>query len=562
MNSLTSGSVSINCHVGGVLHNLARFYPNLASVIDELIQNALDADASRIQLKVNLKTRFIAIRDNGKGISQIAFEKKVSQSIGRSIKSASDLGQFGIGFISPVGKCKKFEVTSCPSPKRKDYTAWTFKVDNRASDVKVGWEKRKDLHFAPDQSHARSGQNVWWRTEIAIHEFIKDKTLSDVTLAGITDSATSRFSGKMEKLGTKLRVDFIDRSGKEEISEVSAKNFSGNKLPEKSFIRESSGKVIVRMYLATRRGAGRINIRFGEADNPYRFPFTNFASSTAKDLLSKEVMGALKSGVFEGEILGEKVKLTPQRTCFVRDDALIDLCIAIEEWFEDQGREFLDEERRERQEERYQEVGIKALGRIEQLMKDSDGGADLRAALRKFTFGTAGEGHTKLGGPGQQKKKSKATGGSNKKKTSGNKPSSPLRKPPEKEQEDNPHLTSQGPKGSHRNRVRGKSFGLQFAYDELPDSPNLWELEQEEGIIVFNTMHPDWVALDKKGDSDWRLCSLMEIVTLHVLSLLSMPDESWRQHQRLYSDEVIKHSVSWLLFGGGMPLSRSAKKKK
>lgn len=554
MRDVVSGSVELSCHVGGTIYNLARYYPTLQSVVDELIQNALDAGATQVQLKVNQKTRFIAIRDNGLGIGQKSFEEKVSQSIGHTLKTKDELGQFGIGFISPVGKCSHFVVTSCPKPKRNGYVSWRFAVEADAKDVAIDWSVRKDLAFAPDQIHVGSGRNVWWRTSIEIYEFTKDKTLSEISLNGITDSALMKFSSRMEKLGTKLRVDFVDTHGKEDSAEVTAATFSGTKLPEQKYQRGSSGQVIIRMYLAKRHVPGRVNIKFGELGNDFRFPFSNFRNSTAKDLLSAEVMEALRGGIFEGEVLGELVKLTPSRTCFERDDALIDLCICLEEWFAEQGSQYLDREKRERQKERYQDIGHKALSRLDHLLRDSATGSDLKAALRQFLIGTTGPGHTKIAKEGDsQEEKSMAVKGSGSKKGKGEE-----RERTEARRELNePHLSSRGPKGSQRRIVKGGSFGLQFAYDELPDSPNLWELDIEDGVLVFNTMHPDWVACDTKGESDWRLCSLMEFVAIGALTLLSMPDKGMRTHQRIFSDELTKHFVGWLLLGGGMPLGRS-----
>ena len=554
--SVNSGKTSLSVHMGGTLKNLARFYPDMASVVDEMIQNALDAGATLVQLRVNQKTRFIAIRDNGRGMSQQAFEKRVSQSIGHTLKSEEDLGQFGIGAISAWGKCQEFSVTSCPAPRKEAYVTWTFPVDSEASGVSVDWRERKDLRFAPDQVNVRSGQNVWWRTAIEIKEYVKDRALSEMTMKGILESATMKYSSKMERLGTRLRVDFVDYAGNESSAEVAAAKFTGTRLPERRYYRESSGEVIVRMYLAKRHDSrGRVNIKFGEAGNDFRFPFSHFRTSSAKELLDSRVMEALGSGIFEGEVLGELVQLTPSRTCFERNDAMIDLCVSLETWFREEGEHYLDEQRRVRQSERYQEIGHYAHSRLDRLFRESPRGEDLKAALSRFRYGSIGLGHSERETTREQEEKSKAITGSQKK--VGGEGSKRSQEEAIREH-DEPHLTSRGPNGSKRRLVQGGSHGLQFAYDEMPDSPKLWELDLDEGVIVFNTMHPDWVECDRKGESNWRLCSLLVICAIQALSLLAMPDQAMWPHQRKYADTVTGHLASWLVMGGGMPLGRRA----
>src|SRR3989344_3717360 len=110
----------IKFNQGRALLHLAGMYPTLLEVILELVQNALDKDvnATRIWIAINYQTRYLSVRDNGAGSSINRFNLALASVAEPGRKGEGSLGQFGIGLISPLGKCNRFTFISCPTPHK------------------------------------------------------------------------------------------------------------------------------------------------------------------------------------------------------------------------------------------------------------------------------------------------------------------------------------------------------------------------------------------------------------------------------------------------------------
>src|SRR5258707_10868577 len=82
-------------------------YENFPTALKEIITNSYDADASLINIKINLNKGIVTIEDNGKGMSVEEFDfflriagvkrerEKNTTPSGRYV-----LGKFGVGFLS------------------------------------------------------------------------------------------------------------------------------------------------------------------------------------------------------------------------------------------------------------------------------------------------------------------------------------------------------------------------------------------------------------------------------------------------------------------------------
>lgn len=94
-------------------------YTDLYQVIREFVNNGYDADATRVDINIDPKKRFIEIIDNGKGMTAeefginfltIAHTQKKSGEItkfGRPI-----VGKFGVGYLSATRFCKNLKIES------------------------------------------------------------------------------------------------------------------------------------------------------------------------------------------------------------------------------------------------------------------------------------------------------------------------------------------------------------------------------------------------------------------------------------------------------------------
>ena len=120
-----------------------RLYGESIELIRELVNNAYDADATRVD--VQIEEDKIVVRDNGNGMDlpglkqyfNIGSPQKRIQK--KSPQFAREMiGQFGIGKFASLSACQRFEVWT-----KKGSFAATVTFD------KSDWEKDKDLWFLP-----------------------------------------------------------------------------------------------------------------------------------------------------------------------------------------------------------------------------------------------------------------------------------------------------------------------------------------------------------------------------------------------------------------------------
>jgi len=99
-------------------------YENFPGAIREMVSNAYDADATAVNITIDLKKDSIEIRDNGNGMTpdefgfflRIAGQKRDKSRIS-SVYGRRQIGQFGIGFLAifPFGKEIEIESTAVRS---------------------------------------------------------------------------------------------------------------------------------------------------------------------------------------------------------------------------------------------------------------------------------------------------------------------------------------------------------------------------------------------------------------------------------------------------------------
>ncbi len=102
----------------------ASTYENFPGAIKEMVSNAYDADATEVNITIDLKKDFIEIRDNGNGMTpdefgfflRIAGQKRDKSRIS-PVYGRRQIGQFGIGFLAvfPFGKEIEIESTAARS---------------------------------------------------------------------------------------------------------------------------------------------------------------------------------------------------------------------------------------------------------------------------------------------------------------------------------------------------------------------------------------------------------------------------------------------------------------
>lgn len=539
----SSAHSRLDFHMGEAFCRVASDYPTILDVILEQVQNAIDANAKTISVVLNRKTRHIAIRDDGDGVTEAIFEEAL-QRVCLSKKEQGKLGRFGIGLISPLDKCHTFTFISGPRAVVNGYREWTFVTEDirrQAKDVMIPQRSRPDIFFISKKGQAgpKGMTTVMWRTEVNILRYSADKIISRITsIDALAEAILERFGAVMRKNKVVLNLKFGNEDGTAEIREgVRAKLFTGRSLGEVVMNDSDAGKVIFRLFLAPKTTKGQNGkVIVGEADNDYRFGF-NLLARSADSLLPDDVASGMLSGVFEGEILGEKVKLHSTRKSFEKDDTLVGFCTAIETWFQKHGAKHLEEVKEARRDQRYQELGLQSLREIEAMLKNPNF-ADIRSVLGGFKLGNIGSGHAprqKENVAGVQDEPAVSTHGIDPREK-GNGSESGERHSPNEDRPAHQPYTVAGPRGKQRTLVKRDSLGLQFSYIAMDGSDRLWELDSRQGVLHFNVNHPIWVACDV---SDRKVRQLQETVAIYALMLKTMP-EDLEDTLRFAFDEVLR----------------------
>lgn len=541
----TTERSEIQFHQGETLLRLAGHYPTLADVIYETIQNALDSEAERIAVVIDHERRMVTVADDGVGATRDKFEKAL-KSVCCSVKDESKLGQFGMGLISPLGKCEEFTFTSTPRSNPKAYLCWTFNVNQLAKQSRLLDVPVEPL---PQMYFGRSGSGkgmVPWRTEVKIRKFTKDRILSRLSVASLREGILERFAAAMQKLKAVVEIKIISAEGKAEGDKVVADAYEGKRLPVEYITDEDAGRTTFLLYVARRTVKGRCGkVRVGEDSRDFRISFSQFSRNSA---MKSETVEALISGLFEGEILSEKARLDPSRKSFQLNDTLFGLCATIESWFEKTGRAHMEKAKEEMQDSRYQQLGLRSMRVIESLLERPEF-AHLKEIVDSFSVGTIGSHHVRPHERilGQQDLPSVSVHGGEGV-VRGNGSGGSIGEEPEKEHKKHIPLTVSGPKGRQRMLVKGNSLGLQFSYEEMEGSEKLWDLDDRCGILRFNTRHPLWAQCEV---DDKALMKFQEHVALTALALQAAPD-SWREQGRRIFDDLAPPIVFWLLEGDGI----------
>ncbi|MBI4132244.1 MAG: ATP-binding protein [Candidatus Sungbacteria bacterium] len=552
-------------HQGQALLRLAGTYPTLQEVLFEEVQNALDEGAQRVWINMNQRMRHLTISDNGRGATTEKFDQAL-RSVGSTVKPKGKLGRFGLGLISPLGKCVHFTFTSTPQANPRGFHQWTFvttDIAKQAESVELPRVALKQHRFAPPGTSGKRDESVVpWRTQVRIENYSDDRVIGHVDVDSLHEGILDRYAAVMRRLGTVVSVRITKPDGTKIEREVRAESFAGRKLEEFNAQDKDAGTTAFRLFIARRTEKGRRGrVLVGEQGDDYRLHFGNFAYA-ARDWLDTGVTEALSSGIFEGEIITEKAKLHASRKRFENDAALVGLCGAVGRWYAQVGKQYYEEAQEQRREERLQELGQRSIRVIESMLDDPSFEA-LKQVVEGFRFGTVTTEHVPVGrrSGGQDVTAVRVygepgggEGGERDRKGLGGK-----HRPAELEG-DTPYIVL-GPRGPRRKVVRGNSLGLGLSHEEFVDPNKLWDLDERLGIVRINIKHPTVERCERSGR--FAVMRLQELIMVQALVLHTMP-ESYREQQRIALEGIVEPLVFTFTTGdvvAGRKLGRKAKAK-
>ncbi len=542
----------IRQHQGQGLLRTARIYGTHPRAVVEMIQNAADDDvlAKRIEVVIHRPKRFIAVRDDGNGTTEKKFESALATVGTPHRKGLKALGQFGIGLIAPLAKCKKFTFTSRPKPgrgvpKNAPYHKWTFdceKIISQADCVRIPHCECQPLV---------DGKQPWWSSEMLLEDTVTESSVADFELSDLIHHIVTTIGRRLRRQKTKLSIKLIDKDGTvTEVEEVKVADFSGDPLSEYTVQTDHAGIITFRLFSRKER-RGSAQVLFGRRDRDERI--------NAKALQFNRLIGfdhpafaILRSGYLEGEILADNLELKPDRDAFRETDALLDLGVALQNWATSIGKDLMAQAKEDNSGERHQRLGMQTMAVIEHLLTQPEF-AGIRRVVDSVSVGNIGQGHVN----GKVVKDLEPVTG---KTLSGSKPTtqssgstSTNRSAEPKTKEAHEPKVVLGPKGGQRRFVRGHSTGLIFAHDPLEESLRPYEFNSKTGLLIFNTRFPGWMLVSETG-SDPLILEYQERVAVMALTEATLT-EGIRESAYLIADPAISAFARLLVDG------RKARKK-
>lgn len=534
----------LSLHIGRALLQVASAYPTLRKVIAEATQNALDANASKIIINVNLKDHKVTIQDNGDGVSEESFNEAIRMICESRKLLGTDqkkLGRFGIGLIAGLGKCREFCFISRPKGRGK-FKQWTFNtsdIQECADEIDIPVIDRVDLNH-----------NTPFSSLIIFTGIKQDRFISAITASELADEIKHHYNKALLRLGTVVSITLTDVEGNIETVELEGERFSGRKVNDQVLTTAHGAAVIFNIYIASRKpGLKPPGIVVGEIGSDHTFPFSDFVDSTAEWFTSNpDCLKALKSGLLTGEILGDGVKLHTNRRQFEANEALGEFCCAISTWYTNTGKAIIESERSELKDCRFQDIGRDVLQKLEEIIP---GFKQIKTVLESANFGSIGRGHAipNSGKVLDETLPFNALGSTNAK-GEGNSRTG---------RNDMPHENvghipniATGPRGERRNRVRGSNSGLVIHFEASTKS--LWDFDPPTATLTFNVAHPSWQELEH---SDEALAEMQLTIALLVLNM-----EGYRSDTTLYAwaDQIVPEDVKLLLAVIGIKYPKKKKK--
>ncbi|HEU4914452.1 MAG TPA: ATP-binding protein [Candidatus Saccharimonadales bacterium] len=503
----------LGLHLGESLFRFSNTYPTLDLTLVEATQNAIDADAEKVFIGVDFRSREIIVLDDGTGVTRDKFREAL-RSIGKGIKKSGSLGRFGLGLISPLTKCGHFTFASHPIGMRIG-NVWRFEGEAIRKMHEGGQVPREQVEMLPPlppQFVQVAGQlYARWRTIVHMVGVHDDKIEDFTDLDDLESDIRTKLSIGMIQKNTVVTVMAIGKDGKAETREINPLRFTGEKLKVFTHHEKGCGLVTFELHQAPKAGGirrGIVLVRRSDDNSP--IPWRDFvvqAMGSRKLPLVKEAFDALGSGYFEGVIHAENIVLDERRTCFVRGPVLNSLYVAIYAWYLTVGKALYESEYEARRDQRYQNLGEQSLRRVMSVLKDSN----VFATLARRLHGVLPEGNDIRPLPSTDSRP---------------KPGDP------RQRSDSPRerVVANPPKPRERNpRHQPQGVTLQFAYEMLPQSNRLWEFTLD-GVLTFNVRHPVWVKLDETGGkhtarNDRQIMHLQEWLAFKLLLLLEQYDD-------------------------------------
>ncbi|MCL4384592.1 ATP-binding protein [Patescibacteria group bacterium] len=558
----TTTTLQFGFDTRNIVNILAGEYPTLKDIIREGAQNGIDAGATRLMIVLNHKDRRVDVMDNGKGASFEEIRAKFLQ-IGKTNKSGNVYGMFGVGLLSPIGKCKKVFFTS---RTKGDHAFYDLVIDEKELQKSMGVPQ-----IAVRPSTADAGKE-WWTTRVTMLGIKEDHyTCRFPTPQEIESEIISNFNVGLERNKTDVVIIVISEHGiAEKAYTFKARPYGGEPLPETEISDDSKrgGKALFRLFVVRSRRGGR-GVSVGNRVNPSRIRWTDFVRHMSQEQLSSDLSKALskESGFFEGEILTSALAfLNVDRQTFKMSDQLLEFLVAIEKWWQTIGKEIYEEAIEEGRDQVYQVSMLNVLRDVQNtILKDDETRKALYQELSAMMrTGTVGDSHARVPRKnlvGDQPDKSLATLGGPIKPKSNTYQGHEISDRPKAKQGD-VTTSALGPMGRKRRIVKDDGTGLQMEVATMAGSSLAYEFIPEMALIRINSRHPDFARCEDK--SDRVLTQYMALIAQDVILKIitrSLEDDKTNRMLDMKRAMAVRSLTMSPLFNQGALLSQAREER-
>jgi hypothetical protein len=486
--------ISAGFCAGNVMRYLAEGYATVPEVVEEIVQNLIDAKARNAIITINLKSRSIDAFDDGNGASETEFTKRV-QKIGKPQKDDLDVGGKGIGNLASIGVMGEggiWQLTTRPKKRSKatnpHFTAsLEFDKLEDADAVDFVFEDKKSnftfKNFVAPKKMDLSRMVTRVRTTCVEPTALTSLKKHGVeALRDICEELGGKFAAKIKANKAQIHLALVNGKG-EFVKTVEPQEFRGLKA-DPITIDTKSGPVLFEMYTTTiKERKPQIKVR-------HKAVF-DMDLRKMKDIW-KEYADVLDSGYIQGYIHLDFCATDTKREVFHWSDELQDFLEAIEKFCDQHARGWLKELNKKLRINRIQEDINDAVVSLDKFLKDNP--QFLSDALR----GPISSGHK----PKKGQKPRKKYRGTNKKR--GGKGSVSMGRMGK--EKNKVHVASKHDKGSERTLVVGES-GVAVDYVE-PDPAKEdinWTFKIDKGIVLVNINHKLFKIHSDRGRAVGRL---------------------------------------------------------
>ena len=136
--------LNILSHLGINLHS------NIVSVLAEAVSNAWDADAERVEIRLDKENDSVSIADNGNGMSvrdvnekylKVGYRRR-EEGEAKTLKGRDVMGRKGIGKLSLFSIAETVEVASCKEGKRHGFSMSIPEIKKSINDGKKNYSPK------------------------------------------------------------------------------------------------------------------------------------------------------------------------------------------------------------------------------------------------------------------------------------------------------------------------------------------------------------------------------------------------------------------------------------